>query len=490
MRRHHGTTPRMGRVLGSLLLVTAAGAFTAAAAPVPGTPPVTPLDRVVPAPAMVAPGGAPYRITRDTAIRVADTREARRIGAYLASLLRPSTGFPLPVTTQGRGGIRLHLDPGRYGAEGYRLDSGSGGVTITAGAPAGLFHGVQTLRQLLPAAVESAVELRGPWLIAGGTVQDRPRYGWRGAMLDVPRDLGSVERVQLAERYVDALALYKLNRLHLRLGDGGPPLPAGDGGPGGHWTADDYRAIVRYAAARFVEVVPEIGLGARWAGGDADDADAVDRAVRDLAALTPGRHLHIGGDEPHLTGDEEYGAFVDRVQSAVARYGRTAVGWHRITCAQPARGTLAQYRGVDGTGADERARVVAAARAGTGLILSPADRTRLDLAYPEPGACLDGSDPVGVRRSYDWDPGRYLAGVPEPAVKGVEASLGTGKAATGDALARLAFPRLPGVAELGWSPADTHDWDAYRVRLAAQGPRWDTLGIAYHRSPEVPWPTG
>lgn len=129
MRRHHRTTPRTARVLGSLLLVAAAGVLTGGAAPAPQAK-GTPFDRVVPAPASVAPGGSPYRITRGTRIRVDGSPRARRVGAYLAGILRPSTGYRLPVTTRGRGGIRLRLHEGPFGAEGYRLDSGGRGLTI------------------------------------------------------------------------------------------------------------------------------------------------------------------------------------------------------------------------------------------------------------------------------------------------------------------------------------------------------------------------
>ena len=130
----------MTRLLGSLLLVAGAGAFTVGAAPAPRA--AVPLDQVIPAPASVRAGGSPYRITSGTHIRVDDSAEARQVGAYLADILRPSTGYRLPLTTQGSGGIRLRLAKGAYGDEGYRLDSGSKGVTITAGKSAGLFHGL------------------------------------------------------------------------------------------------------------------------------------------------------------------------------------------------------------------------------------------------------------------------------------------------------------------------------------------------------------
>ncbi|TPQ23019.1 beta-N-acetylhexosaminidase [Streptomyces sporangiiformans] len=531
MRQHHRTP----RLLGSLLLVAAAGVCALGAGPAPAEGmSATPLGQVVPAPASVDAGGSPYRITSGTRIRVDDSPEVRRIGSYLADVLRPSTGYRLPVTDDaGRDGIRLRLTRGDagLGEEGYRLQSGRQAVTITARKPAGLFHGVQTLRQLLPAAVEKDSVQPGPWLIAGGTITDTPRYGYRGAMLDVARHFFTVGQVK---RYIDQLALYKVNKLHLHLSDDqgwriavdswprlatyGGSTQVG-GGPGGHYTKEQYKEIVRYAASRYLEVVPEIDMPGHtnaalasyaelncdgvapplYTGTDVGFSslcvpkeityDFVDDVIRELAALTPGRYLHIGGDEAHSTSHEDYVKFMDRVQPVVAEYGKTVVGWHQLTGASPAPGALAQYWGLDSTSAAEKEQVAAAARNGTGIVLSPADRIYLDMKYDKDTPLgLDWAGHVEARRSYDWDPGNYLPGAPGSAIQGVEAPLWTETISTSAHIEYMAFPRLPGVAELGWSPASTHDWDAYKVRLAAQAPRWDALGIGYHRSPQVPWP--
>ncbi len=533
VRSHHRST----RLLGSLLLVVAAGIFAVGAAPVSENAPAdaapVPLGQVVPAPASVRADGSPYRLTSGTRIVVDGGPEARRVGEYLAGILRPSTGYRLPVTERQEAGIRLRLAPGEtgLGQEGYRLRSGRSGVTLTARAPAGLFHAVQTLRQLLPAAVEEDSVRPGPWLIAGGTIEDTPRYGWRGAMLDVSRHFFTVDQVK---RYIDQLALYKFNKLHLHLSDDqgwriaidswprlasyGGSTQVG-GGPGGHYSKADYREIVRHAASRHLEVVPEIDMPghtnaalASYAELNCDGVapplytgtevgfsslcvdkevtyDFVDDVVRELAALTPGRYLHIGGDEAHSTSHEDYVKFMDRVQPVVERYGKTVVGWHQLTGATPARGALAQYWGLDGTEAAEKEQVAAAARNGTGIVLSPADRIYLDMKYDKDTPLgLDWAGYVDVRRSYDWDPGSYLQGVQAAALRGVEAPLWTETIVTPADMDLMVFPRLPGVAELGWSPASALDWDGYRGRLAAQGPRWDALGIGYFRAPQVPWP--
>jgi hexosaminidase len=526
------------RLLGSLLLVTVAalsGSVPAAAASgAERAPAVRPLGQIVPAPASVSPGGAPYTLTAATRIRTDASPEARAVGERLAEVLRPSTGYALPVTTEPAARsitLRLAAEESGLGEEGYRLRSAPSGVTVTAHRPAGLFHGVQTLRQLLPASVESDTRQTGPWQIAGGTIADSPRYAHRGAMLDVSRHFLTVGQVK---RYIDHLALYKINTLHLHLSDDqgwrlaidswprlatyGGSTEVG-GGPGGHYTKAQYREIVRYAASRHLEVVPEIDMPghtnaalASYAELNCDGVapplytgtavgfsslcvgkeltyDFVDDVIRELAALTPGRYIHIGGDEAHSTSHEDYVAFMNRVQPVVAKYGKTVIGWHQLTGATPQQGALAQYWGLDGTRQAEKDQVAQAARNGTGLILSPADRVYLDMKYDKNTKLgLAWAGYVEVRRSYDWDPATYLPGAPASAIKGVEAPLWTETISSDAHIDQMAFPRLPGVAELGWSPAATHDWDAYKVRLAAQGPRLSALGIDYYRSPQVPWP--
>ncbi|MBP2582325.1 hexosaminidase [Streptomyces sp. PvR006] len=536
---------RIPRLIGSLLLVAAAGVGCgeASADSTPdgknaaaAEPEVRPLGRIVPVPASVTPQGEPFTLTLTTRIGVDDTnREIRDLGRYLAGLLRPATGFPLPVVDDeaAGGGIRLRLSPGdtELGAEGYRLHSAPDGVTLTAREPAGLFRGVQTLRQQLPSAVERKSVQNGPWKIAGGTITDTPRYAYRGAMLDVSRHFFTVDEVK---RYIDQLALYKVNTLHLHLSDDqgwriavdswprlttyGGSTEVG-GGPGGFYTKAQYQEIVRYAASRYQEVIPEIDLPghtnaalASYAELNCDGVapplytgtkvgfsslcvpkavtyDFVDDVIREIAALTPGRYIHIGGDEAHSTSHADYVTFMDKVQPVVAKYGKKVVGWHQLTGTTPADGALVQYWGLDRTPAEEKERVAAAARNGAGLVLSPADRTYLDMKYTKDTKLgLAWAGYVEVRRSYDWNPAAYLAGAPADSVRGIEAPLWTETLATTDDLDVMAFPRLPGLAELGWSPAATHDWDTYKVRLAEQAPRFDALGIDYYRSPEVPWP--
>jgi hexosaminidase len=95
---------------------------------------------------------------------------------------------------------------------------------------------------------------------------------------------------------------------------------------------------------------------------------------------------------------------------------------------------------------------------------------------------------VEVRDAYEWEPTAYLEGVGEDEVVGVEAPLWAETLRTIEDIEYMIFPRLPGVAEIGWSPREGRSWEEYRVRLAAQAAAWEALGIPYYRSPQVDWP--
>ncbi|MCZ2524797.1 beta-N-acetylhexosaminidase [Streptomyces sp. HB2AG] len=569
-RRRPRSAPRaprrpLLRALAALLLCTGAAACSSVP-PVPagrdggrpqssasasGTPSPAPepdtaaYRRILPVPVSARAAAAAFRIGPDTRIHVraaegtgeAETDRAARVGDRLADVLRPSTGYRLPLDrSPGPDGIVLSLEEGRdgatagLGAEGYRLTVTGRAVTIRAARAAGLFHGVQTLRQLLPPAVEEDRRVPGPWTVPGGEVVDRPRYGYRGAMLDVARHFFTPARVR---RYIDQLALYKVNHLHLHLTDdqgwriavdSRPELTAKGastavgGGKGGYYTKAQYRALVRYAADRHITVVPEIDMPGHTTAalasypelncdgtappvytgtqvgfsslcvGRSSTYDFVEDVVREVAELTPGRYLHIGGDEADATAPADYAAFMERAQRIVRDHGKTVVAWHQLAAADPAEGAVVQYWGPAGRDAEQTA---AAARAGTRLILSPADHAYLDAKY-DPGTELGVTwmGNVEVRRAYDWDPAKLLPGAPASSVTGVEAPLWSETIRTGDEIEYMAFPRLAAVAEIGWSPASSHDWEAFRGRLAAQAPRWEVLGIDYHRSPQVPWAPG
>jgi hexosaminidase len=488
---------------------------------------VAPIDSVVPVPVSVqSVPGVTYNLSSATQIRV--QAGATEVANLLAATLRRSTGFALPVSVSTGDGISLQLsgaDP-QVGSQGYQLDVASTGVLIKANTTGGLFAGTQTLRQLLPARIEASTVQSGPWPVPGARILDFPRFGHRGAMLDVARHFFTPD---IVKRYIDELALYKINYLHLHLADDqgwrividswprlttvGGSTQVG-GGPGGFYTKAQYSDIVSYAAARNITVIPEIDMPGHTNAALASYAELncdgvapplytgtgvgfsslcvakeltyqfIDDVLRELAALTPGPYLHIGGDEASSTSDTDYRTFVNRVLPIVSKYGKQPLGWHDVAKVSPPASFIPQYWGTT----TRNTSVTAAATRGNKILMSPANKAYLDMKY-------NSSTPIGlswagfieVRTAYDWNPGTHLRGVAEASVRGVEGPLWSETIRTLPDIEFLAFPRLPALAELGWSPWSKHDWTTFSQRLGAQGPRWQVMGVNFYRSTQVPW---
>jgi hexosaminidase len=409
--------------------------------------------------------------------------------------------------------------------EGYDLTIAPDRVTLRAATPAGLFYGIQTLRHLLPPAAEyEAIHFAEPRpaVLPAARIVDRPRFAWRGAMLDVARHFFTVNDVK---RFIDLLALHKINRLHLHLTDdqgwrieirswpelarrGGSTRVGG--GPGGYYTQEQYAELVAYAAERFITIVPEIDLpghtnaaisaygelsesgkpSAPYTGIEVGfialsvDDDVTDRfvddVVRELAALTPGPYIHIGGDEVETLTAEQYRSFIARAQEIVHAHGKQVIGWDEVATAPLLPSTIVQHWRPDAQ-REELARMPR-------LILSPADRVYLDMKYDDATALgFNWAGNIPIRRAYDWDPAALIPDAAASAILGVEAPLWSETLATMRDIEFMAFPRLAAVADLAWAPASKHDWDAFKIRLAAQAPRWTALGINFHRAPEVQW---
>ncbi len=477
---------------------------------------------------------APFVVTGETPIVVpSNDPEARRIGRVLAALIgntAETTPGVVASVPDGTPAIVLRIEDG-HGAEGYAIDVSVARVEVVASAPAGLFYGVQTLRQLLPARVEYGAAFYAPLPVPAVHIEDAPRFAWRGMMLDVARHFFGVADV---ERLIDLMALHKLNRLHLHLSDDQgwrveiPSRPAltevggrtqVGGGAGGFYTVADYERIVRYAAERFITVVPEIDLpghtnAALVATPEINcDGEArtpytgtrvgfstvcvereetyrfIEDVVAALAAMTPGGEIHLGGDEVRELTEAQYAAFVRRAQAIVTAAGKRYVGWDEVAGADLAPGAVIQvWRPQIPAVA---ARVADAVASGAQVVLSPSDRIYLDMKYDSTTVLgLTWAGVNGVRDAYDWDPGAFMADVPESAVLGVEAPLWSETLASIRDIEFMAFPRLAGVAEMGWSPQAARSWAGYRRRLSTHGARLTALGVPFFRSPEVEWVPG
>ncbi len=241
---------------------------------------------IIPLPvSCVATGGAPFALTARTVVVAPADAALKFAAAETARLLGVAVAERAPA---GGNAVILTIDlavTSALGAEGYRLTVTPQTVAIVGGGAAGVFHGVQTLRQLLPPDLE-----RFGWRADGGRVtvpavaiEDRPRFSWRGAMLDVSRHFSPVAEVK---KFIDLLALHKFSVFHWHLVDDQgwrveikkyPKLTevgawrdatlrqlveeGGDGIPhGGYYTQAELREVVAYAAERAITVVPEIEL--------------------------------------------------------------------------------------------------------------------------------------------------------------------------------------------------------------------------------------
>lgn len=493
--------------------------------------PTTTSHELVPAPRSVLLSvNDSFVVTRRTRVLLdSDDADAARVAGFLATYLgRALGGDPLRVH-RGRGSARdgdiaLRLSGhDSLGSEGYELLIVPEGASITARAAAGLFHGMQTLRQLLPPAAE-APPAGGVRVVApAGRVVDFPRFEWRGAMLDVSRHFLRADDVK---RYIDHMTLLKLNRLHLHLSDDqgwrveikswpnlaihGGSTQVG-GGSGGYYTQEQYADLVRYAHDRFITVVPEFDMPghtnaalASYPELNCDDQARplytgtrvgfsalcvqkdvtyrfVEDVVREIAALTPGEYFHIGGDEVERLTADQYRGFIERVEGIVRRHGKRVVGWGEIAPANLHESTIVQQWRPNVSPRQAVAR-------GNKVILSPANRIYLDMKYDSTTRLgLTWAAITEIWDAYNWDPATLFTDVPEDAILGVEGPLWSETVVTIQDFEYLAFPRLAAVAEIGWTVQGQRDWDGFRQRLGAQAPRWLALRINFHRSPRVPW---
>ncbi|HYD86749.1 MAG TPA: family 20 glycosylhydrolase [Vitreimonas sp.] len=314
-----------------------------AAAPEPGPP-----SSLIPAPAELTQGAGGFVVRAGTPIVAAPSDpDARWIGEYLSDLTARTRGLTLPVRGSGRGIVIRLVDDQSLAAEAYRLNVTPHGVVIEARERAGLYYGVATLWQLMTATAE------GPALIPALRIEDRPRFRWRGMMLDSARHYQSP---QFIRAFIDVMALHKLNVLHWHLTDdqawrleirryprlteiGAWRVPAGAGRNdidpatgrprlyGGYYSQDEVREIVAYAAARNVTIVPEIEMPGHASAaiaaypelGVLDDPPRetpadwgvypnlynveeptfqfLENVLVEVMELFPGQYIHVGGDE-------------------------------------------------------------------------------------------------------------------------------------------------------------------------------------------------
>ena len=248
---------------------------------------------IIPAPVSIVKQTGHFILPSNITIQVGKSPALKQTLAFLQERLSVPTGYYVNTVSPPAANATIKLiindvEDTTLGMEGYYLSVSLKQVIIRANKPAGLFYGVQTLLQLLPAAIESKEEIKGiRWTIPCVEIKDYPRLGWRGLMFDVARHFFTKQEVK---QYIDAMVRYKYNILHLHLaddegwrieikglpkltevgawrvnktgtfGDFIPPKPEEPRNYGGFYTQEDIKELVAYAEDRFVNIMPEIDV--------------------------------------------------------------------------------------------------------------------------------------------------------------------------------------------------------------------------------------
>ncbi|WP_300269156.1 family 20 glycosylhydrolase [Microbacterium sp.] len=496
---------------------------------------------IVPQPSVIRSGPGTFEVTASTRIVVdndGDAGEADAAASALVDAVAQRTGLRLQVAKEAADGD-IFLHHRRADDERYTLEIGD--TAHVEGSAAGLFYGVQTVRQL-----HTATEYG--WTLPRMIIIDEPRYAYRGVMLDVARTFLDVAAVK---GYIDRASSLKFNRLHLHLTDDqgwriqidSRPLltelgatTSTLGRPGGFYTKEDFREIVAYAAARHMVVVPEIDLpGHTHAIGVAypeiveapvmndvlvEQARELDQplpvagepylgwgvghssvrihdevtwaflgdVLTELAELTPGPYLHVGGDEALGTPPDDFNAFAERITALVVELGKTPMVWHETGSAVVANGTIGQYWGGIVPTDDQAAQALRFVECGGSVVMSPSDVSYLDQKYDADFPVgLDWAALIDLETAYTWEPSTIVPGLGDDAIAGVEAPLWTETVASLVELDQLFFPRAAALAEVAWSAAGSRDWESFRERVGALAPVWDAAGWGGYRPAEITW---
>lgn len=504
---------------------------------------------IIPKPTLVKEGKGSFLVTDGMNIGVNDPALADAAD-YLKQMIARATGFQDLAVRRGEGHISLLLQPAADPEdESYTLTVSSTRITIKAGTYRGVVNGISTLRQLLPDEIESREPVKGiRWTVPVVQVQDKPAYHWRGLMLDPSRHFYSVEET---EQFLDHMALYKYNKFHWHLTDGVAwrlqinryPLltqrgawrefrqdidincenrAKSENNPtllipqkycreengrklyGGFYTQDDVRRVVRYAAIRGIDVIPEIDMpGHFWCGTqaypllscgqDGNDPLCLGKDLtlefcrnvwEEVFQLFPYEYAHIGGDEVDrsrwakcpdcqrrikalgLQGVEELQAwFTKDMEKFFNAHGRKLMGWDEILEGGVSRtATVYWWRGDHADVAQKSTEM------GNEVVICPTTYCYFDY----------GQDDNTLKRIYTSDViPADLTSKQLKLVKGIQSNAWGEFIPTVGRMQFMVFPRALAMVEKAWTPNEQQNWDNFSQRLQAHLHRLQAAGINY-----------
>ena len=494
---------------------------------------------IVPAPYQIAEASGMFTIKPDTKI-LADplTESPLDLGPYLADCIQNDLRISLPVEKpagkQAENAIVLKLDTSKskLDGEGYELAIQESCIRITALKPAGLFYGIQSLRQMISSSKDAAL----PCV----SIEDKPQFTWRGLLLDPARHFLDKEFIK---RYLDLMAYHKLNRLQLHLTDDQgwrieikkyPELTKvgayrnEDGKQyGGFYTQQDLKEIVDYAQKRFITVVPEfempghasaavasypflscqgkpIPVETQWGifptvfcPGKESTFTFLEEVLDEITGIFPTPYIHIGGDESprdrwkecpdcqkrmkengFTKEDELQGYLIRRIAEFLSGKNRRLIGWDEILDAGklPASAIVHSWRGMTGA--------VRAAKLNHDVISSSYENVYFDYHNDDKQAKTKAAAmPVlPMEKVYQFKPAPAELSLDEKNhVLGAECTMWT-EHAPQETIDGQLFPRLCAFSEVVWSPATKQNWSDFQNRMKFQYLRLERLGVKYYKA--------
>jgi len=471
----------------------------------------------------------------------AGDKAMERNAQFLAEYIKEVAGISVATTTaKTKGSITLALTKKIQGDEEYRITVKAKGVTIEGRTPTGVFYGIQTLRKALP-ITDGTTEI----VLPGATINDSPRFGYRGMMLDCCRHFFPVSFVK---KYIDLLALHNMNRFHWHLNDDQgwrieikkhprltqigsirPTTVMGHNSGvfdgiehGGYYTQEEAREIVRYAAERYITVVPEIDMpghmlaalasypelgctggpytvGRTWGIfpevlclGNEKIYQFCQDVLSEIIDIFPSKYIHIGGDEAPrdrwrecgkckalasregLTIDKLQGYFTNRMETFVNSKGRRIIGWDEILEGDINQSaTIMSWRGPK-PGSH-------GAQLGHDVIMAPNNHCYFDYyqtSDPKHEPMLIGGW-VPVEKVYELEPvPDSLSVEAKKHIIGVQANLWTEYIGSTNLVEYQILPRAAALAEVQWTDGKK-DFEAFRKRLDHMADLYDCYRLVY-----------
>ncbi|TPG36167.1 family 20 glycosylhydrolase [Flavobacterium pectinovorum] len=512
--------------------------------------------QIIPKPNQLLIQPGTFEFSKNT-VFVANTDFQKEISNALISKFEAAAGFRpvLGLKAPSANFVQFKIDA-TFHKEAYKLEVNNNTITVTANGNAGFIYGLETIRQLLPVVIESKYAITSAkWQIPNVTITDEPRFKWRGLMLDLSRHFFDKNYILAT---IDRLAMHKMNVLHLHLVDDQgwrieikkyPKLtevgawrvdqenvswnarlttnPDEKGTYGGFLTQEELKEIVKYAASKNIEVIPEIEMpahvssaiasypelacfdqrigvpsGGLWpitdiyCAGKETTFTFLENVLDEVMAIFPSKYIHIGGDEATKTNWEKcpycqkrikdlglkntaelQSYFVKRIEKYINSKGKKVIGWDEILEGGLApEATVMSWRGTKGG--------IEAADQGHDVIMTPESPCYFNFyqgPQNEEPLAFDAYNPLN--EVYKFDPVVSTMTPQEAAhVLGGQANLWAEHLALPKDSEYMIFPRLAALSETLWSSKESRNWNDFTTRLFTLLKRYDYLGINYAKS--------